>query len=69
MSTFNTVRFYLILTEVNTLLRDVALNCPDYYDRSINLMGMLKEELTDIAKIEKESRDLLCKQYRHERNN
>lgn len=69
MSTFNTVRFYLILTEVNTLLRDVALNCPEYYDRSINLMGALREELDDIAKIEKESRDLICKQYRHERNN
>jgi hypothetical protein len=64
-----TVELLRILSRVNSLMRDVALDHPEYQSRCSELSRRLEKELKEIVKEENLISELIIKQLGNERNN
>lgn len=63
------IDFLRVISQLNVLLRDVALNCPEYYDRCLNMMRMLRSEIDKENEYQQNVNNLIRKQLGNERNN
>jgi hypothetical protein len=51
---FNPVSFYLVLSKINTILRNVAHNYPEYRDECVEAQKLLRIEIGKIVDTERE---------------
>jgi len=64
-----TVDLLRILSRINSLMRDIALEHPEYQSRCSELSNKLQKELKEIVKEENLISELIIKQLGNERNN
>lgn len=61
--------FLNVISQLNALLRDVALDCPEYYNRCLNIMRLLRSEIDKENEYQQNVNNLIINQHGNERSN